>query len=263
MSCSSVTMTEFTVGSVLVTGSNRGIGLGLVKRFLELPNPPEWIFATTRELAGSQSKEVVELALKHPNLVVLELDVTDPNSIKAAAQRVEQHVQGHGLNLLINNAGIARVTTMENENADTMGIVYLTNTVGPLLVSQEFLPLLKKAAQQSTQTGLSCSKAAILNMSSIAASIEVVPVWEFWKMPSYRCSKAALNMVTKCQSLEYKNCGILCTSIHPGWVKTRLGTEKAPQTVEETTQAILKMLSTLSEKENGSFVGWDRQIYPW
>uniref|UniRef100_A0A8C4YC42 C-factor-like n=1 Tax=Gopherus evgoodei TaxID=1825980 RepID=A0A8C4YC42_9SAUR len=249
-------MTEFTVGSVLVTGSNRGIGLGLVKRFLELPNPPEWIFATTRELAGSQSKDASESP-------VLSVDVTDPNSIKAAAQRVEQHVQGHGLNLLINNAGIARVTTMENENADTMGIVYLTNTVGPLLVSQEFLPLLKKAAQQSTQTGLSCSKAAILNMSSIAASIEVVPVWEFWKMPSYRCSKAALNMVTKCQSLEYKNCGILCTSIHPGWVKTRLGTEKAPQTVEETTQAILKMLSTLSEKENGSFVGWDRQIYPW
>ncbi|XP_050778447.1 uncharacterized protein LOC127034053 [Gopherus flavomarginatus] len=263
MSCSSGRKSEFTVGSVLVTGSNRGIGLGLVKRFLELPNPPKWIFATTRELAGSQSKEVVELALKHPNLVVLELDVTDPNSIKAAAQRVEQHVQGHGLNLLINNAGIARVTTMENENAETMGIVYLTNTVGPLLVSQEFLPLLKKAAQQSTQTGLSCSKAAILNMSSTTASIEVVPVWEFRKIPSYRCSKAALNMVTKCLSLEYKDCGILCTSIHPGWVKTRMGTEAALQTVEETTKAILKLLSTFSEKENGSFMGWDGQIYPW
>ncbi|XP_065423846.1 C-signal-like [Chrysemys picta bellii] len=256
-------MAEFNVGSVLVTGSNRGIGLGLVKQFLELPNPPEWIFATTRELDGSQSKEVMELALKHPNLVVLQLDVTDPNSIKAAVQRVEEHVQGHGLNLLINNAGIIRFTTMENENAETMELIYLTNTVGPLLVSQEFLPLLKKAAQQSTQTGLSCSKAAIVNMSSIAGSIEVVPMWELWQTPSYRCSKAALNMITRCQSLEYKNCGILCTSIHPGWVKTRMGTEKAPQTVEQTTQAILKMLSMFSEKENGSFVGWDGQIYPW
>ncbi|KAG6924442.1 hypothetical protein G0U57_017337, partial [Chelydra serpentina] len=128
---------------------------------------------------------------------------------------------------------------------------------------QAFLPLLKKAAQQSTQTGLSCSKAAILNMSSIGGSIEVVPLWEVKQAPSYRCSKAALNMLTRCWSLEYKSCGILCTSIHPGWVKTRMGTEKAPQTVEETTQAILKMLSMLSEKENGSFVGWDRQIYPW
>uniref|UniRef100_A0A8C0J035 C-factor-like n=1 Tax=Chelonoidis abingdonii TaxID=106734 RepID=A0A8C0J035_CHEAB len=258
MSCSSVKKTEFTVKSVLVTGSNRGIGLGLVKRFLELPNPPEWIFATTRELAGCQSK----LALKHPNLVVLELDVTDPNSIKAAAKRVEAHLQGHGLNLLINNAGMLRVTTMENENVETMAIVYLTNTVGPLLMSQEFLPLLKKAAQQSTQTGLSCSKAAILNMSSIAASIEVVPLWELRKTPSYRCSKAALNMITRCLSLEYKDCGILCTSIHPGWVKTRMGTE-AVGTVEETTQAILKIISTLSEKENGSFMGWDGKIYPW
>uniref|UniRef100_A0A452I9I5 C-factor n=1 Tax=Gopherus agassizii TaxID=38772 RepID=A0A452I9I5_9SAUR len=260
MSCSSVRKTEFTVRSVLVTGSNRGIGLGLVKRFLELPNPPEWIFATTRELAGSQRQSCHRKDVSESP--VLSVDVTDPNSIKAAAQKVEEHVQGHGLNLLINNAGIARVTTMENENAETMGIVYLTNTVGPLLVSQEFLPLLKKAAQQSTQTGLSCSKAAILNMSSTTGSIEVVPVWEFRKIPSYRCSKAALNMVTKCLSLEYKDCGILCTSIHPGWVKTRMGTE-AVGTVEETTKAILKMLSTFSEKENGSFMGWDGQIYPW
>ncbi|KAG6924441.1 hydroxysteroid (17-beta) dehydrogenase 2, partial [Chelydra serpentina] len=172
------------------------------------------------------SKEVIELALKHPNLVVLQLDVTDPNSIKAAAQRVEEHVQGHGLNLLINNAGIGRRTSVENENMETMAIIYLTNTVGPLLVSQAFLPLLKKAAQQSTQTGLSCSKAAILNMSSIGGSIEVVPLWEVKQAPSYRCSKAALNMLTRCWSLEYKSCGILCTSIHPGWVKTRMGTEK-------------------------------------
>uniref|UniRef100_A0A8C0IZZ1 C-factor-like n=1 Tax=Chelonoidis abingdonii TaxID=106734 RepID=A0A8C0IZZ1_CHEAB len=263
MSCSSVKKTEFTVKSVLVTGSNRGIGLGLVKRFLELPNPPEWIFATTRELAGCQSK----LALKHPNLVVLELDVTDPNSIKAAAKRVEAHLQGHGLNLLINNAGMLRVTTMENENVETMAIVYLTNTVGPLLMSQEFLPLLKKAAQQSTQTGLSCSKAAILNMSSIAASIEVVPLWELRKTPSYRCSKAALNMITRCLSLEYKDCGILCTSIHPGWVKTRMGTEAVGPLTHQPglplTLSILKIISTLSEKENGSFMGWDGKIYPW
>ncbi|XP_067390495.1 C-signal-like [Emydura macquarii macquarii] len=256
-------MAEFNVGSVLVTGSNRGIGLGLVKQFLQLPNPPEWIFATTRELDGPQSKELIELALKCPNLVVLQLDVTDPNSIKAAAQRVEEHVQEHGLNLLINNAGIARMTTMEDENAETMAIIYATNTVGPLLVSQEFLPLLKKAAQQSTQTGLSCSKAAIVNMSSLSSSLEQLPLWELWKFPSYRCSKVALNMITRCQSLEYKDYGILSTPIHPGWVKTRMGTEKAPQTVEETTQAILKMLSMLSEKENGSFVGWNGQIYPW
>ncbi|XP_053905267.1 uncharacterized protein LOC128848980 [Malaclemys terrapin pileata] len=160
---------------------------------------------------------------------VLSVDVTDPNSIKAAVQRVEEHVKGHGLNLLINNAGIARMTTMENENAETMAIVYLTNTVGPLLVSQEFLPLLKKAAQQSTQTGLSCRKAAIVNMSSTAASIALVTSWELLPDPSYRCSKAALNMITRCQSLEYKDYGILCTSIHPGWVKTRMGTEKPEQ----------------------------------
>uniref|UniRef100_A0A674JMM5 C-factor n=1 Tax=Terrapene triunguis TaxID=2587831 RepID=A0A674JMM5_9SAUR len=71
---------------------------------------------------------------------------------------------------------------------------------------------------------MSCSKAAIVNISTVLGSIEKTPeTFSFVPVVSYRCSKAALNMLTKCQSMGYKQDGILCSVLHPGWVKTELG----------------------------------------
>uniref|UniRef100_A0A8C7E4H1 C-factor-like n=1 Tax=Naja naja TaxID=35670 RepID=A0A8C7E4H1_NAJNA len=211
---------DFSVFSVLVTGSNRGIGLGLVKRFLELPCPPKWVFATSRDMEGEKSKEVRELSCKHPNLVVLQLDVTNLKSIQAALKGVEKCVGEGGLTLLINNAGIWVYSDMETENAKDMMRVYSVNSIGPLQISQAFLPLLKKAARRSPRQGLSSSKAAIINISSNAGSMELVAYWNVGSSIAYRCSKAALNMLTKCQSLEYAANGIMSISIHPGSVET-------------------------------------------
>ncbi|XP_061450323.1 C-signal-like isoform X1 [Rhineura floridana] len=254
--------TDFTVQSVLVTGSSKGIGLGLVKQFLMLPTPPQWVFATTnQDMDGPKNKEVKELASLHQNLVLLHLDVTDLKSIKAAVEQVQKYVGECGLNLLMNNAGIHLESTLETENAKDMAAEYAINTVGPLQVSQAFLPLLKMAAQRSPQEGLSCSKAAIINTSSAGGSIEVVLLWNVMPDVGYRCSKAALNMLTKCQSLAYPDYGILCVCIHPGWVKTRR--MDADLTVEESTRGIMNVLSTLSEEDNGTFVDWEGRRVPW
>ncbi|XP_010154016.1 PREDICTED: uncharacterized oxidoreductase C663.08c-like, partial [Eurypyga helias] len=129
-----------------------------------------------------------------------------------------------------------------------------------------FLPLLKKAAQGSAGSGLSCSKAAIINMSSSAGSIEEVYLWDYGQVVSYRCSKAALNMLTKCQSLGYREHGILCAALHPGWVQTdmtRSGSQKPPVTVDERIQGMVKVLSSLSEKETGTFLDWEGKVVPW
>ncbi|XP_026581343.1 estradiol 17-beta-dehydrogenase 2-like, partial [Pseudonaja textilis] len=206
---------DFCVFSVLVTGSDRGIGLGLVKRFLELPYPPKWVFATTLDLEGKETKELRELACQHPNLVVLQLDVTKLESIQAAQQEVQKCVGEGGLTILYNNAGIGTFTDLQTENAKNMMNVYSVNTIGPLQMSQAFLPLLKKAARRSPCQGLSSSKAAIINMSSIGGSIELMALWDQYQVLGYRCSKAALNMLTKCQSLGYSADGIMTVAIHP------------------------------------------------
>ncbi|XP_032556756.1 C-factor-like [Chiroxiphia lanceolata] len=260
-------MAGLRVRSVLVTGANRGIGLGFVQHFLKMPNPPQWVFATCRDPKGQRAQELQNLASKHPNLVIIPLEVSDPASIKAAAARVEELLGGSGLNILINNAGTAKPSSLDKETLETMTQTYITNTAGPLLLGQAFLPLLKKAAQGSPGSGLSCSKAAIVNMSSYAGSIEDVYVWEFGQVVSYRCSKAALNMLTKCQSLAYKEHGVLCVALHPGWVQTEMGGNsesfKPPLTVDASVQGMLKVLSSLSEKETGTFLDWEGKILPW
>ncbi|NXW50369.1 DHB2 dehydrogenase, partial [Nyctiprogne leucopyga] len=216
-------MAELRVCSVLVTGANRGIGLGLVQQLLGLPKPPQWVFAGCRDPKGQRAQDLRNLASKHPNLVIIPLEVTDPASIKAAAAKVEEQLGGSGLNLLINNAGIAKWNTLDTETLEDMTQIYTTNTVGPLLVSQAFLPLLKKAAQGSPGSALSCSKAAIINMSSSGGCISSPYGWDLMQVVSYRCSKAALNMLTKCQSLGYRDHGVLCAALHPGWVQTDMG----------------------------------------
>ncbi|KAM6063526.1 C-signal-like isoform 2-T2 [Theristicus caerulescens] len=259
-------MAGLCVRSVLVTGANRGIGLGLVQQFLGMPNPPEWVFAACRDPKGQRAQELQNLASRHPSLVIIPLEVTDPASIKAAAARVGEQLGGLGLNLLINNAGIAKLNSLDNETLENMTQVYTTNTVGPLLLSQALLPLLKKAAQGSPGSALSCSKAAIINMSSCGGSITFPYGWDLMQVVSYRCSKAALNMLTKCQSLGYREHCILCAALHPGWVQTDMGSSAGhtpPVTVDASVQGMLKVLSSLSEKDTGTFLDWEGKVVPW
>lgn len=66
-------MAELCVRSVLVTGANRGIGLGLVQHFLRMPKPPQWIFAGCRDPKGQRAQELQNLASKHPNIIIIPL----------------------------------------------------------------------------------------------------------------------------------------------------------------------------------------------
>ncbi|XP_021263772.1 uncharacterized protein LOC110404126 [Numida meleagris] len=259
-------MGELRVRSALVTGANRGIGLGLVQHLLALPNPPEWVFAGCRDPKGQRAQELQKLSSKHPNLVIVPLEVTDPASIKAAADSVGERLKGSGLNLLINNAAILKMNSLDTETLKDMSQVYTTNSIAPLLLSQAFLPLLKKAAQGSPGSGLSCSKAAIANVSSIGGSITEMYMWETAQCIAYRCSKAALNMLTRCQSMGYREHGILCVALHPGWVQTDMGSSAGhvpPVTVDASAGGMLKVLSSLSEKDTGTFLDWEGNVVPW
>ncbi|XP_072728931.1 C-signal-like [Ciconia boyciana] len=247
-------------GSVLLTGCDGGLGLALLKGLLEQPSPPRHLFAACLD---PQGKAINEVALGCPNVVVLPLDVTDPNSIKAAVRKVQEEVGSAGLNLLINNASTMRHSTLATETAENMTLVYTTNTIGPLQTSQAFLPLLKEASEAEGQHGMSCRRAAIVNISSILGSIEVVEAWEERQDVCYRCSKAALNMLTKCLALEYGGSGILCVSVDPGCVTPPLGRGTGPVTVEESVRGILRLLAQLSDTSNGTFWDWRGQSLPW
>uniref|UniRef100_A0A8D2MVI7 H17B6 dehydrogenase n=1 Tax=Zonotrichia albicollis TaxID=44394 RepID=A0A8D2MVI7_ZONAL len=237
-------MEGLSVGSVLLTACEGGLGLGLLKGLLELPSPPRHIFA----------------ACLDPQ------NVTDPNSIKAAVRKVQAEVGSAGLNLLINSSGTTRRSTVATETAENMSLVYTTNTIGPLQTCQAFLPLLKEAAEAEGQREMSCSRAAIINISSILGSIEVAEAWQERQDICYRCSKAALNMLTKCLALEYGSSGILCVSVDPGHVTPPLEqgmVSGGRLTLEESVRGVLQLLAQLSATNNGTFWDWRGQRLPW
>uniref|UniRef100_A0A0B8RZH2 Putative oxidoreductase C663.09c n=1 Tax=Philothamnus irregularis TaxID=1899461 RepID=A0A0B8RZH2_9SAUR len=258
-------MEQLNPQSVLVTGSNRGLGLELVRQLAKKSNPPKWIFATCRDPAGPRAQDLKNLAAEHPQIVIVALDTDDPSSVKAAADKVTACLKGAGLNLLINNAGIANVSSLETETPENMAETYKTNVIGPMVVVQVFLPLLRKAAQESPLKGMSCSKAAIVNISSEGGSITNVLEWQNGHVIAYRCSKSALNMLSKCQSLCLAKDEILCIALHPGWVQTDMGNKlgKAPLTLEQSLQAVLHTLGRLSEENTGTFVNWEGNLVPW
>ncbi|XP_036607652.1 C-factor-like [Trichosurus vulpecula] len=250
--------------SVLVTGANRGLGLEFVRQLLQVPKPPQKLFATCRN--PSDAQELRELAAQHSNVRILRLDVENVASIQEASVSVKEQLEGLGLNLLINNAGRAIRNTIHCESEETMHLLYQIHVVGSLKMGQAFLPLLKKAAQTGPQDSLSCNRAAIINISSNAGSLTEVEGWEYGHCLSYRCSKAALNMLTRCQALALKEEGILCTAIHPGWVQTDMGTSSAfvPHLKkEESVQGMLKIFSTLSEENSGGFYSWEGKALSW
>ncbi|NXH20293.1 H17B6 dehydrogenase, partial [Bucco capensis] len=259
-------MEALGVGSVLLTGCDGGFGLGLLKGLLEQPTPPRHLFAACLDPKGKVGMGIGRLSPAPPGLGMGNMrdgDVTDPNSIKAAVRRVWEVVGSAGLNLLINNTGTTRRSTLATETAENMTLVYTTNTIGPLQTSQAFLPLLKEAAEAEGQRGMSCSRAAIVNISSILGSIEAAEAWEERQDVCYRCSKAALNMLTKCLALEYGGSGILCVAVDPGSVSPPVGEGTDPVTLEESVRGVLRLLARLSATSNGTFWDWRGQSLPW
>jgi NAD(P)-dependent dehydrogenase (short-subunit alcohol dehydrogenase family) len=70
-------------------------------------------------------------------------------------------------------------------------------------------------------------------------------------------------MLTKCMSFELKEKGILTALMHPGWVKTDMGGDNAPLTVEASASGILNVLENLGESDNGKFLQFDGKEIPW
>ena len=140
-----------------------------------------------------------ELAAKETCLSVIQLSVDDPATFSTAVGVVDGIVQEHGLNVLVNNAGINIRKGLENVTVDDMTASFATNTIGPLMLTQSLLPLLKRAASRTSSKPLGWERAAVINMSPNLGSISANDSGNLYP---YRCSKVALNAVTKSLSIN-------------------------------------------------------------
>ncbi|CAH1156078.1 unnamed protein product [Phaedon cochleariae] len=262
--------------SILITGCNRGLGLGLVKCLVKEKNPPKSIIATCRDLNKAQARlgnnsggtkianlfqELQGIAESNNNVHILQLDVEDTETFDEFARNVQEIVKDNGLNVLFNNAGYSPKSTRINMvKAQQMIDTFRINTVGPIMLTKALLPALKKASEVNCNHPLGSSRSAVINMSTILGSIS--KNCEGGLYP-YRCSKAALNIATKSLSIDLKKDGILVTCVHPGWVKTDMGGSHAPIDVESSAKGLVTLMTSLSEKHNGEFYTWEGKALPW
>ena len=251
---------QFPIKSVLVTGCNRGIGLELIKYFAEQNkknnDQPVKVISSSIGL----SSELNNLLSEH--IFHVELNVTDTSSVSAAVQKVSDIVGNDGLNLLINNAAIMYDDEGVLDCSDqAMKETFNVNVIGPLSVTNLFHPLLKLAAECNSEVPLSCARAAVFNISSQQGSIHDTKTSS---KTAYRVSKAALNMLTKCQASEFIKDGIICLSVHPCWVLTDLENPRAPLSYKEAVKDhIVQMITHCTEDHNGMFARQNFVPHPY
>ncbi|XP_052130078.1 C-factor-like [Frankliniella occidentalis] len=254
------------MSSVFITGSNRGIGLEIVKQLLAHANPPAILFATCRN--PDSATELQAIAKNHSNLKIIKFDVLDCESYEGVSNKVREIVGNKGLNVLINNAGVMldRIDKLSSVNAQHMIDVYRTNTVAPILLIKALRPLLKQAAEVNKSSPMGWSRAAIINISSGLGSVsnnDSVSNSTFGGVYAYRESKAALNMASRSIAFELGPENILVLSLHPGWVQTDMGTSAADLKTEDSVRSMLNVMYNLKPANHDTFVQWEGKTLPW
>ncbi|XP_013097907.1 C-signal isoform X2 [Stomoxys calcitrans] len=247
------------MNSILITGCNRGLGLGLVKALVKLPKPPQHLFATCRN--KDQAKELQDLAAEHPCIHIIEIDLNNFEAYDDLVKQIDDTTQGCGLNVLFNNAAIAyNEPNLDAVKADQMMNTFKTNSVVPVMLTIACLPLIKKASEANNSLEMGLERAAIINMSSSLGSISTNTTGGFF---TYRCSKAALNAATKSFSIELLPDKILCVALHPGWVRTEMGGPNAPMEINCTTEEIVNTVMKFNKSHHGGFYQHDGVNLPW
>jgi NAD(P)-dependent dehydrogenase (short-subunit alcohol dehydrogenase family) len=213
--------------TVLITGANRGIGLELARQY----SAAGW------QVIGTARKPDKAVALSGlPNVLVLQLDVTDRESVA----RLAEDLDNQAIDVLINNAGVLQmVKSVADIDPDDFNYTLAVNTLGPVRVTQAMLPNLRRGELKK-----------IINITSNLGSITDNTSGQFY---GYRESKAALNMFTRSLAAELRPDGFICVVLHPGWVQTDMGGPDAPIPVQESAHGIRDVNDGLSPADSGIY----------
>jgi len=224
--------------TVLVTGASKGIGLEVVR---QLAARGARVFLTARNQAAGM-KAAAEIRGAEFEL----LDASDPSSIAAAARAIAAKTDR--LDVLVNNAAVllddgGSVLTLDG---DVTLRTFATNTVGPLRVTQAFHALLEKSEAPR-----------VINVSSGAGQLaEGLQDWA----PAYSMSKSALNALTQHFAAALPRFAV--NSVSPGWVRTDMGGDSAPLSVEEGADTIVWLALDAPQSLTGQFLR-ERKPIAW
>jgi len=252
--------------TVLITGSNRGIGLEFARQYAALG----WrVIATCRN--PGKAEKLKAIAASHPNVVIEKLDITDHAQVDALAERYSYLA----IDLLLNNAALLSDRPKQAFGAidyDLFRQIVEVNTIGTLKVTEAFTPHV-----------IASNTKKIVTLGSAAGSIQMInPPPDFY---AYRASKAALHLLMKSVALDLAGKGVLVGLINPGLVDTRGFADIGPDdpvpedykvvvemirsgaltlsTPEESVSLMIPLIDNLTPEQSGVFLNATGQQLPW
>lgn len=246
----------------VITGANRGIGLEFVRQTLNRTDAN--VIACCRDPDHAQDLHELKDHMYGDRVTISKVDVSKQESIIHFCKHISE--QYDRVDHLINVAGILHDNTqMPERNIREIRRDWLThtlqvNTIGPLMMTQGLFPLLKTNGTQRTPS-------VVANISARVGSIGDNKLGGWY---SYRISKAALNMVTKNLSIEFKRSGIHVVSLHPGTTDTELSKpfqkNVKPDKLFRTEFSVSKMyeiIEAITSETSGTFIAWDGKEIEW
>jgi 3-oxoacyl-[acyl-carrier protein] reductase len=175
---------------ILVSGASRGLGRALVEHFVEAGD----------KVVGCARGES---DFRHANYSHVEADISDAADVKTLFREVRSKL--NGLDILINNAGIARMSPMILTPAETAAKIFDVNFMGTFQLSSAAIRLLRRS-----------DNGRIVNMTTVAVPLRLEGE------SVYAASKAAVESFTRITAKELGSMGITCNALGPSPIPTAL-----------------------------------------
>ena len=230
--------------NVVITGASRGIGFELTRQSLERGAN---VIAGVRSPA--RASDLVNLkSSAGDRLTILAVDVTSVESVESFAEGLKVNKIDR-VDVLINNAGdyLDDNDSLDTLSSETVIDTFNTNVFGTLRMTRAMLPFLRQSRQPK-----------VVSISSLMGSIaDNAGGGSF----AYRMSKSAVNMFMKTLAVDERE--ILSLAMHPGWVKTEMGGERAPLSPEKSAEGILTVIETSTLGDSGKFFNHAGRELPW
>jgi NAD(P)-dependent dehydrogenase (short-subunit alcohol dehydrogenase family) len=236
--------------TAFITGANKGIGVETARQLAALGYH---VFIGSRNRANGDEAIAALKGLGLENVDMIEIDVTDSNSIQSARQALGSRIAV--LDVLVNNAGIRGEVPQPATKVPmaTLRNVFETNFFGAVQTTQAFIDLMRKSEQPR-----------IVNVTSDLSSLtdHSDPAWKYYpfKSAAYGPSKTALNAYTVMLAFELKDTKFKVNCVNPGHTATDFNNQRGEQTVEQGARVIVEFATLGAEGPSGKFLGKDGVI---
>ncbi|KAK9317028.1 hypothetical protein V1522DRAFT_219586 [Lipomyces starkeyi] len=237
---------------VVVTGSNRGIGLALVVQFSKRG---DIVIATVRSKANAAGTLLASL----PNVTLVELDADDIATVDSAVAEIEE-IAPDGIDELWNNLAMYTIgqemVTARTFSPTDMQRIFHVNVTAPTYLASKLLPVLEKRKTMKIVFVSSCN--ASFDYSKSSADYLTKAEAPF----IYGASKSALNMSAWYFHNQLNLCGFTIVPIHPGLVLTDMNPVGTISS-EESAKKMLDTVDALSAKDEFFLRNYDGSVLAW